>query len=130
MRPHLMNLTAHGELTEAQEDVDICDEYIEAGTQGLIVDVFHTSAGAATIVYKIMGYHYTADRAEWTQSFTTLLTSAAIAKDTGTRLVVDPRVAAVTNTHAQTVLPYRIKVQANVGAATATGVFVGVTQAP
>lgn len=111
-------------------EVTLSDEiYIMDGTQGLLVDVYHTSSGSATATYKIYAMPFTDDRTDWlTTTPVAMLTSAAIAKNTNVRLVVDPRVAAVTNTHAQTVLPWLVKITCDVGVVDATAVFCSVTQ--
>jgi hypothetical protein len=123
-------LVNNSSLTTAAGETTLADFYVEAGVQGLVVDVLHTAAGAGTIVYKIQAYNYNAGLSTFTESFTTLLTSAAIAKDVGTRLVVDPRVTAVANTHASTVLGYRIRIRATASADNATGLHVSATQVP
>ena len=126
--PRPVNLVNNVALTTGAGETTIADFYIEAGTVGLIIDVLHTSGGAGTVTYKIQGYHYTGGVSGWTQSYTDLLTSTALAKDVGSRMVVDPRVAAVANTHASTVLPYRIRIRATAGAANVTWIFLSATQ--
>lgn len=125
-----MHKAYNSAIAASDGEVTIDDEiYIMDGTQGLIVDVYHTSSGSATATYKIYAMPFTDDEENWlTTSPVAMLTSAAISKDTNTRLVVDPRVAAVTNTHASTVLPYRVKITCDVASADATAVFVSVTQ--
>ncbi len=115
-------------LTTAAGESTMGEFFVEAGTQGIIIDIYHTSAGVGTMTYKIQAVHYTGGVSGWTQTYTDMLTSAAVAKDVGVRLVVDPRVTAIANTHAQTVLPYKVRVRGTAGAADSTGVFVTVSE--
>jgi len=115
-------------LTTAAGETTLFEMYVDAGTQGIILHTYHTSAGSGTMLYKIYELPYTADNVNWpSTSPVQLLASTAGAKTTQGRLVVDPRVTAVANTHAQTPLGQRIRVTGTAATADVTGVFVSVT---
>jgi hypothetical protein len=121
-------------LTTAAGETTLADEiYLDSDTQGLIFDVYHTSALSGTMVYKIYAMPFTDGNASWVDTGTApvvMLTSTTIAKNTNVRLVIDPRVTAVSNTHAQTVLPYKIKITGTAATNDNTGVFVSMTAVP
>ncbi len=118
-------------LTTGAGETELFTMYIDEGTQGIILDTYHTSAGAGTMLYKIYAVPYTADNANWPSTGqVTLLASTAGAKTTQGRLVVDPRVTAVANTHACTVLPYKIRVTGTAATNDVTGIYVSVTNVP
>lgn len=120
--------------TVAEGEQLVCEFYTDSGTQGISVDTYHTSAGSGTALYKIYALPFTNGATTYPEpavgSGIVMLASTAGAKDTYGRLVVDPRVAAVTNTHAQTVLPQRIRITVTAGSATLTKVHASVSSIP
>jgi hypothetical protein len=117
-------------LTEAAEDVELYEGYVPAGVRGMTLDTRHEASGAATVLYTIQSVPFTSGLADFDVGYTTLLASTAGAKATAGRLVIYPGVIAVANTHANTVLGYKIRVIANAGTATADEVYAAITWIP
>ena len=123
---------AHGETSAVgtgDGETTMKDFYVEAGTVGIVLNVRHDSSGSGTGTWKIYEVPYTGGLEGWTETGVQLLASAALAKDANARLVVDPRVTAVANTHAQTCLGGKlIRITFTAGTADASHVWGSVTQ--
>ena len=114
--------------TAAAGEETFAEFYVEAGKKGIIVDVRHTSAGAGTMTYKIQTRNFNSGLSGFTESWTDLLTSAAIAKDTGARLTVGEGAPTTANISAPHYLGYKLRIRGDAGTADVTGIYIAVTQ--
>jgi hypothetical protein len=128
--PFLIARGADDAITVADGDVELWEGYVPLGVKGMVLDFRHEASGAAVITYTIQSVPFTSGLADFDVSYTTLLASTAVAKATAGRLVVYPGVIAVANTHANTVLGYKIRININADTATADEVYAAITWLP